>query len=166
MGRDVVDALHLSDAKPVELAREWGVRRLGEKLSIRTRGGQEKAVVADVLPRLRRRRRSARRADAAARAERRHLAPVAGAVLVLVATRPPRCGAASSSATRAVPAAEMRAVMLPFVSVHQIEAPIAFRRETVSGAGWSNALCAPAEMTAQCGWIASSSSLTEPNFEP
>src|SRR5213078_3433216 len=24
MGRDVVDALHLSDAKPVELAREWG----------------------------------------------------------------------------------------------------------------------------------------------
>ena len=27
-----------SDAKPVELAREWGVRRLGEQLSIRTRG--------------------------------------------------------------------------------------------------------------------------------
>ena len=36
--------------EPVELAREWGVRRLGEKLSIRTRGGHEKAVVADVFP--------------------------------------------------------------------------------------------------------------------
>ena len=50
LGRDVVEALQLSDPKPVELAREWGVRRLGEKLSIRTRGGQEKRVVADVFP--------------------------------------------------------------------------------------------------------------------
>ena len=32
MGRDVVDALHLSDAKPVELAREWGVRGWREAL--------------------------------------------------------------------------------------------------------------------------------------
>ena len=38
MGRDVVEALQLSDAKPVDLAREWGVRRLGERLTIRTRG--------------------------------------------------------------------------------------------------------------------------------
>jgi hypothetical protein len=50
LGRDVVEALQLSDPKPVELAREWGVRRLGEKLSIRTRGGHEKRVVADVFP--------------------------------------------------------------------------------------------------------------------
>jgi len=50
MGRDVVEALALSDAKPVDLAREWGVRRLGEQLSIRTRSGHEKAVVADVFP--------------------------------------------------------------------------------------------------------------------
>jgi hypothetical protein len=50
MGRDVVDALAFSDAKPVDLAREWGVRRLGEKLSIRTRAGSEKAIVADVFP--------------------------------------------------------------------------------------------------------------------
>jgi hypothetical protein len=50
MGRDVVEALALSDAKPVELAREWGVRRLGEQLSIRTRGGHEKKIVADVFP--------------------------------------------------------------------------------------------------------------------
>jgi PAS domain-containing protein len=50
MGRDVVDALSLSDAGPVELAREWGVRRLGEQMSIRTRAGSDKQVVADVFP--------------------------------------------------------------------------------------------------------------------
>jgi hypothetical protein len=50
MGLDVVEALQFSDPKPVELAREWGVRRLGEQLSIRTRGGTEKRVVADVFP--------------------------------------------------------------------------------------------------------------------
>ena len=50
IGRDVVDALQLSDPKPVELAREWGVRRLGEQLSIKTRGGNEKHIVADVFP--------------------------------------------------------------------------------------------------------------------
>jgi PAS domain-containing protein len=50
MGRSVVDALSLSDAKPVELVREWGVRRLGEKLSIRTRAGSPKNVTADFFP--------------------------------------------------------------------------------------------------------------------
>jgi hypothetical protein len=50
MGRDVVDALTFSDATPVELAREWGVRRLGELLSIRTRAGAEKPITADVFP--------------------------------------------------------------------------------------------------------------------
>jgi hypothetical protein len=50
IGRDVVDALTFSDAKPVELAREWGVRRLGEHLSIRTRAGSQKSVTADVFP--------------------------------------------------------------------------------------------------------------------
>jgi PAS domain S-box-containing protein len=50
MGRDIVEALTLSDAKPVDLAREWGVRRLGEHLSLRTRAGSEKPVVADVFP--------------------------------------------------------------------------------------------------------------------
>ena len=50
IGRDVVDALQFSDPKPVELAREWGVRRLGEQLSIKTRSGSEKRVVADVFP--------------------------------------------------------------------------------------------------------------------
>ena len=51
IGRDVVDALQFSDPKPVELAREWGVRRLGEQLSIRTRARRARsAVVADVFP--------------------------------------------------------------------------------------------------------------------
>jgi hypothetical protein len=50
MGHDVVDALALSDAKPVELVREWGVRRMGEKLSIRTRAGSAKDVTADFFP--------------------------------------------------------------------------------------------------------------------
>ena len=50
MGRDVVDALSFSDAKPVELAREWGVRRLGESISIRTNAGLQKPVTADVFP--------------------------------------------------------------------------------------------------------------------
>jgi PAS domain-containing protein len=50
MGRDLVEALTFSDPKPIELAREWGVRRLAEKLSIRTRAGSEKHVTADVFP--------------------------------------------------------------------------------------------------------------------
>jgi hypothetical protein len=50
MGRDVVEALRFSDAQPVELAREWGVRRLGEHVSIQTRAGHEKPIVADVFP--------------------------------------------------------------------------------------------------------------------
>jgi PAS domain-containing protein len=50
IGRDLIDALNFSDPKPIELAREWGVRRLGEELSIRTRSGHDKPVIADVFP--------------------------------------------------------------------------------------------------------------------
>src|SRR5579864_4866925 len=50
LGRDVVEALALSDRKPVETAREWGVRQLGQKLTLRTHGGFEKPVKADVFP--------------------------------------------------------------------------------------------------------------------
>jgi hypothetical protein len=32
------------------LSREWGVRRLGEKLLLRTRNGFEKPVTADFFP--------------------------------------------------------------------------------------------------------------------
>jgi hypothetical protein len=50
IGLDVVDALSLSDRHPVDLVREWGVRRLGEKLAIRTRAGGAKDVTADFFP--------------------------------------------------------------------------------------------------------------------
>jgi PAS domain S-box-containing protein len=50
MGNYVVDVLALSDANPIELVREWGVRRMGEKLSIRTRVGSAKDVTADFFP--------------------------------------------------------------------------------------------------------------------
>jgi len=50
MGRDVVEALGLSNGNALELVREWGVRRLGEQVEIRTRAGQAKPVVADFFP--------------------------------------------------------------------------------------------------------------------
>jgi hypothetical protein len=54
MGRDVVDALGLAGfaegRNPAELALEWGVRRLGERLELRTRAGISKRVVADFFP--------------------------------------------------------------------------------------------------------------------
>ena len=54
LGRDVVEALGLSgfmpERNPAQLALEWGVRRLGEKLELRTRGGQQKQVTADFFP--------------------------------------------------------------------------------------------------------------------
>ena len=54
MGRDVVEALDLAgfepEKNPERLALEWGVRRLGEELDLRTRAGHRKPVVADFLP--------------------------------------------------------------------------------------------------------------------
>ena len=50
MGRDVVEALGLSDRKPADTALEWGVRKLGERLELRTRAGLTKAVTADFFP--------------------------------------------------------------------------------------------------------------------
>jgi PAS domain-containing protein len=54
LGSDVVDRLGLSgfapDRNPAKLALEWGVRRLGEKLRLRTRAGQDKDVTADFFP--------------------------------------------------------------------------------------------------------------------
>jgi PAS domain-containing protein len=54
LGGDVVDRFGLSgwngDQSPVALALEWGVRRLGEKLQLRTRAGQQKPVTADFFP--------------------------------------------------------------------------------------------------------------------
>ena len=53
MGRDVIEALGLSgfDGKnPAKVALEWGVRRMGQKLELRTRVGNAKAVTADFFP--------------------------------------------------------------------------------------------------------------------
>ena len=54
LGRDLVEALGLSgfepERNPAQLALEWGVRRLGEELEVRTRSGQGKQVTADFFP--------------------------------------------------------------------------------------------------------------------
>ena len=56
LGADVVSAFGLQgfeeEKNPVKLALEWGVRRLGERLELRTHGGQLKRVVADFFPAL------------------------------------------------------------------------------------------------------------------
>ncbi len=54
LGGEVVARLGLNgwngEQSPAAVALEWGVRRLGEKLVLRTRAGQEKAVTADFFP--------------------------------------------------------------------------------------------------------------------
>jgi PAS domain S-box-containing protein len=54
MGKDVVEAFGLAGFEagrnPFALAREWGVRRLGEKLVLRSRAGSVKPILADVFP--------------------------------------------------------------------------------------------------------------------
>jgi PAS domain S-box-containing protein len=56
LGQDVVSGLGLSgyeDGKnPVAIALEWGVRRLGERLELRTRSGRSKQVKGDFFPAL------------------------------------------------------------------------------------------------------------------
>ena len=54
MGRDLVESLGMdgfeSEKNPVKLALEWGVRRLDQRVEIRTRSGRPKQVVADFFP--------------------------------------------------------------------------------------------------------------------
>lgn len=54
LGSEVVEALGLSgfeaDKNPARLALEWGVRRLGERLELRTRAGLRKPVKGDFFP--------------------------------------------------------------------------------------------------------------------
>jgi PAS domain-containing protein len=50
LGRDVADALTLSDASPIDVVREWGVRKLAQQMKIRTKAGLEKPVIADFFP--------------------------------------------------------------------------------------------------------------------
>jgi len=54
MGAEVVESLGLNgfeaERNPAKLALEWGVRRLGEKLELRTRSGHSKPVTGDFFP--------------------------------------------------------------------------------------------------------------------
>ncbi|MBA3433207.1 MAG: hypothetical protein H0U08_03840 [Actinobacteria bacterium] len=50
IGRGVAEALSLSDPSPIEVVREWGVRKLGQELAIRTSAGLEKQITADFFP--------------------------------------------------------------------------------------------------------------------
>jgi len=50
LGRDVAEALGLSDSAAIETVREWGVRKLDQQLSLRTRAGIEKKVKGDFFP--------------------------------------------------------------------------------------------------------------------
>jgi PAS domain-containing protein len=50
IGRDLADALGLSDRTPAATALEWGVRRLGERLELKTRAGLPKTITADFFP--------------------------------------------------------------------------------------------------------------------
>jgi len=54
IGRKVVDGLGLSGwndgTNPIELSREWGVRRMDEQLALRTKSGHDKPVKADFFP--------------------------------------------------------------------------------------------------------------------
>src|SRR5438309_1139796 len=50
MGRDLAEALGLSDTEAVATVREWGVRKLEQQLTLRTHAGIEKPVLADFFP--------------------------------------------------------------------------------------------------------------------
>jgi PAS domain S-box-containing protein len=54
LGRDFVESVGLSGFEegknPARFAVEWGVRRMGEKLRLRTRAGTDKPVKADFFP--------------------------------------------------------------------------------------------------------------------
>jgi len=54
MGGEIMDSLGLTGYEdgrnPAQLSLEWGVRRLGERLELRTRAGKQKAVTADFFP--------------------------------------------------------------------------------------------------------------------
>jgi DNA-directed RNA polymerase subunit RPC12/RpoP len=54
LGRDLFESFHLAaegeGEHPARLALEWGVRRLGERLEIKTRSGRLQKVTADFFP--------------------------------------------------------------------------------------------------------------------
>jgi PAS domain S-box-containing protein len=54
LGSEVVSALGIdgfeTERNPAKLALEWGVRRMGERLVVRTRAGLQKPVTGDFFP--------------------------------------------------------------------------------------------------------------------
>jgi hypothetical protein len=50
IGLPVTEALSLSDGSPIDVVREWGVRKLGQELEIRTTAGIDKQVTVDLFP--------------------------------------------------------------------------------------------------------------------
>ena len=53
LGKDLVETFDLSsgdEEHPARVALEWGVRKLGEPLEIRTRSGRRQKVTADFFP--------------------------------------------------------------------------------------------------------------------
>jgi PAS domain-containing protein len=50
IGREVTEALALSDTSPMGVVQEWGVRKLGQELAIKTRSGFDKPVTIDFFP--------------------------------------------------------------------------------------------------------------------
>jgi PAS domain-containing protein len=53
LGKEVTEALGIEtngEPNPAEIAVEWGVRRLDQKVAVRTRAGVKKAVTADFFP--------------------------------------------------------------------------------------------------------------------
>ena len=53
LGHDVTSALRIDtngEPDPAEVATEWGVRRLGQQLTLRTRGGVTKDMTLDFFP--------------------------------------------------------------------------------------------------------------------
>jgi PAS domain-containing protein len=50
MGREVGDALGLSDESAIDVVQEWGVRKLDQELELRTRSGLAKPVTVDLFP--------------------------------------------------------------------------------------------------------------------
>jgi hypothetical protein len=50
LGRNVNDALGFSETSAMEVVQEWGVRKLGQHLELRTRAGIVKQVTVDFFP--------------------------------------------------------------------------------------------------------------------
>jgi hypothetical protein len=50
LGREIGEALGLSDTSAMDVVQEWGVRKLGQALELRTRAGLVKRVTVDFFP--------------------------------------------------------------------------------------------------------------------